>query len=64
MLNLSSLFAFLLLIKDSVFIHWRKEDENDEDSFIILALNTVFSYKAIRLFYCQLFGKKYFNAAC
>jgi hypothetical protein len=47
-----------------VFTHWRKEDENDEDSFIILALNTVFSYKAIRLFYCQLFGKKYFNAAC
>jgi hypothetical protein len=63
LLNFGCLVAYLSVIKDPVFDHWRNEDENDEDSYIILTLTTVFSYKAIRLYYCQLFSKPYFNAA-
>lgn len=62
-LNIASLVCFFHFCKDSVFNHWRKEDENDEDAYIIFATNTVFSFKAMRLFYCQLFSKKYFKAA-
>jgi hypothetical protein len=46
------LVSYLQVIKDPVFDHWRHEDANDEDSYIIFALATVFSFKAIRLFYC------------
>ena len=55
--------VYLHLVKDPVFNHWRKEDENDEDSYIIFTLNTLFTFKATRLFYCRLFDKKYFHAA-
>jgi len=52
LINFGCLISYLQVIKDPVFDHWRHEDANDEDSYIIFALATVFSFKAIRLFYC------------
>ena len=63
-LNLGGLVAFLLLVKDPAFTHWRDEPKNMKESNIIFGLSTIFSYKSIRLLFSNLFDKTYLNAPC
>jgi hypothetical protein len=60
-LNLVTLVSVLRLIDDRPFRHWR--DRNHKASVVFIVISALYSFKAVRLFICELFQKEYFNAA-
>ena len=60
-LNIVAIVSVLKLIDDKPFLHWRGEHETASN--IILVMTTVFSFKTLRLYHCELFNRRYFTAA-